>query len=119
MWIVKAYITRIWVPVEWGIEHPNTHDQDDTETSNKVDFFQTPYCHTDGRNIAIITYDDALTSQENLITYSNIKAGFGLDCVTEAEVNTILSTTYWLDGESNPFVSVSNFVFTDNRPIEL
>jgi len=36
---------------------------------------------------------------------------------TEAEVNTLLTSWYWLDWESNPFVSVSNYVFTDNRPI--
>ncbi len=38
---------------------------------------------------------------------------------TEAEINSQLLSWYWTDWESNPFVTVSNYIFTDSRPIDI
>jgi len=48
-----------------------------------------------------------------------IPAVFEITEKTEAEVNTLLETWYWLDWESNPYVTVNNYIFTDNRPVEI
>lgn len=108
---MKQYITWLWIPVEWGIEHPNTHDQDKKDTWWEIEFTQTPYQFSDGRNLAIITYDDGIVTYEDLVAYWQIKPEFELHIITEEEANTLLSELW--------DITVSNFEFIDNRPTDL
>lgn len=107
---MKQYVTWKLVPVEWGMKHPITHDWDKEYTNNRVDFFETPYSFSDGRNLAIITYDENTITQEELDSYKLIEPLFELTIISESDINTLFLNEYeWL-------VSVTDFVFLDNRP---
>ena len=105
---MKNYVTWTLKPVEWGFEHPITHDQDQSTTWWAVKFTETPYMQGN-LNIGIIEYDATVTTYDDLVAFAAVEPAFNLTIVDEAFVNSFLTTNYW--GE----VTASNFVFTDNR----
>lgn len=107
---MKQYITWIWKIVNWGIEHPNTHDQDKAQTDWKIDFVQY-WFEVNNVNLAVIEYDESIVSWEDLIAYANIEPLFNLTIITEEEVNTFLANIW--------DITVKDFVFTDNRPLDI
>lgn len=107
---MQNYITWIWKPVEWGIEHPNTHDQDKTVSWDEVNFTETPYFFSDGRNLAYITYNENITSYQDLVDFAAVEPAFELTIIDEIEANLLLSELW--------DVSVTDFVFEDNRPVD-
>lgn len=108
---MKNYITWIWIPVEWWIEHPNTHDQDKTGTGWQISLIETPYEFSDGRNLATIEYNEVIVSQDDLISFANIKPEFDLTIIDEIGANDLLSELW--------DITVVNFHFTDNRIVDL
>lgn len=84
--------------------HPNTEDY--YVTNWEWVFNETKY--TDWNGLYIWLLDNP--------TIPTLSFNFQIVEKTEAEVNALLLQWYWVDWESNPYVTVSNYVFTDNRP---
>jgi len=110
---MKQYITWKGKPVEWGVEHPNTHDQDKTISGDTINFIQTPYTFIDGRNLAYIEYDENIVTQQNLIDYGLLEPAFELTIISELDANIALGLNY------KGLVGVLNFTFIDDRPVDI
>ena len=104
---IKKYITRKRVKVsEYKYIDPNTDGQFGSVTSNAT-FIETPYKIADGRFISIVEYPDT-TPQATIDWLIASYAPFEFTFIDEATANILLSELW--------DVTVSNFVFTDNRP---
>ena len=109
---MKQYVSWKLKPVEWGFEHPITHDRDKEVTGGKIDFLETQYMNGDNVNIWIIEYDETIVTQEDLILFASAEPLFKLTILTELEVIDFLSVPY------NWEVTVQDFIFTDNREVD-
>lgn len=105
---MKNYVTWTLKPVEWGFEHPITHDRDKTITWWKVNFIETPYMDWTV-NLAIIEYDETIVAYEDLVSFSTEDPAFNLTIVDQTFVDNFLLTNYWSE------VTASNFIITDKR----
>ena len=88
---------------------PNTNNQFN-DTTEWATFTETPYKIADGRFISMVEYPDATTQariDELIASYSAFEFTF----IDETTANALLAELW--------DVSVSNFIFTDNRPIEI
>jgi len=117
--IVKKYVT--WKAKKINdsyYQHPNTDGRANSESNGDINFIETPYESIDGTYISIAEHEWNLP-QARLNALMIKDPDFQFVSVTEEEVNVILLEAYWLDWESNPYVSVSNHEFTDNRPTDV
>ena len=88
---------------------PNTNNTFN-EVTNWATFTETPYQIADWRFISVIEYPDN-TTQERINSLMAEYSAFEFTFITEEEANTLLSELW--------DVKVSNFNFTDNRPIDI
>ena len=108
--IMLNYIT--WKSVEITPNyfiHPNTDSLFNDVTTDST-FFETGYKIADGRYVSYVEYPDTTTQAtiDNLIaTYNQ----FEFVIIDETTANTLLSELW--------DVTVANYVFTDNRPVDL
>jgi len=108
---MKQYITWKRKKInDFRYEDPNTNDRVNVETGWITTFFETPYQITDGRFISYVEYPD-ITSVEEVEYFRNLDPDFSFTFIDELEANTLLSELW--------DVTVSDFVFTDNRPQDI
>jgi len=96
-------------------QDPNTNDRVNIETDWVATFTETSFCISDWRFISLVEYPDDCT-QESIDYFQKLDKAFEFTFVTESEANTLLAELWpwmWI-----PYVSVSDFIFTDNRPID-
>lgn len=96
-------------------ETPNTEDRVFKTWRWKITFQETIYWpvenQDDMRMIGIVEYDESIIDEEVLQAFYRQMSMFVMMPVTEEKINNFLQKYY-------PEVSVSNFIFTDNRNLE-
>lgn len=105
---MKQYIT--WEAKKKNdncFEHPNTNNIVEIETNWQTIFTETPYKIADGRYISFVEYPND-TDEPTKLKYLNLEPEFKFKFIDETEANLLLSEL----GD----VTVSNFIFEDNRP---
>ena len=113
---VKKYVTFKVKQINTNCyKHPNTDNRASIDSNWDIDFTETAYQALDGRYISYVEHDWALP-QARLDALMVVDLDFEFTSVTEEQVNTILLEAYWMEWE-NQAVSVSNFIFTDNRSV--
>jgi hypothetical protein len=90
------------------IEHPNTNDRVNLETAWAITFTETPYQIADGRYISFLEHAWNIT-QAQLDHWRTLDPAFEFTIIDETTTNTLLSELW--------DVTVTNFIFTDNRPV--
>lgn len=88
---------------------PNTNNRVEEETNWVTKFFETAYDHN-WVFLAYVEYPDATTPDE-ISYFQNLDPEFNFTFITEAEANTHLSSIW--------DITVKDFVFEDNRPLDL
>ncbi len=81
--------------------------------TNWASFQETPY-QIDWKFIWIIDMPED-TSQERIDELITAYSDFKFKFITEAEANEQL-TNLWTDDNNEPYISVKDFIFTDNTP---
>lgn len=106
---MKKYITWKEKKINDNLyQHPNTDDMVNKNTNWEIKFFETPYKIADGRYVSYIEHAWTIP-QARLDQYRTFDPAFEFTIIDEATANSLLSQL----GD----VTVSNFVFTDNRPV--
>jgi len=108
---MKKYIT--WKPKKVNsnlIEHPNTNDRVNKETKWAIIFTETPYQIADGRYISFLEHDWNIV-QAQLDNWKVLDPAFEFTIIDEVEANLLLSELW--------DVSVTDFIFSDNRPTDI
>jgi hypothetical protein len=102
------YITwkRVKINDNYFID-PNTNWEFEKATKDSK-FTETPYQLNDWRFISIVEYPNE-TTQEQIDLLISAYSAFNFTFITEIEANNLLSELWE--------VSVKDFVFSDNRPI--
>lgn len=88
---------------------PNTDWAVEKQTQGLITFNETPY-EINGVFISLIEYDTSSINLQELEYFRTLDPDFNFTIVEEDEVNKLLSTLW--------DVSVKDFIFTDNRPID-
>lgn len=52
-------------------------------------------------------------------TVPTLDMNFNIVEKTEQEINDLLLAWYWADEQSNQYVTVNNYIFTDLRPVDI
>jgi hypothetical protein len=89
---------------------PNTDDRVFSETNWGTTFIETPYQIADWRFISLVEYPDTCTQQE-IDYFKTLDPAFEFTFIDETTANTLLSELW--------DVTVTNWVFSDNRPVTL
>jgi len=106
---MKRYITYKRKRINDNLfQDPNTNNRVEIETGWMTKFFETSYQHADWRFLAHVEYPDEATV-EQVEYFRLLDPAFEFTFITEQEANTLLQQTYNWD------VTVTDFVFTDNR----
>jgi len=87
--------------------HPNT----DWFYEFNWEWTLTETCFSDWNGLYIGVLDNP--------TIPELPFNFQIVEKTESEINNLLETWYGLDKNNNPYVSASNYSFTDNRPTDI
>lgn len=90
-------------------EHPNTNDRVQTETSWAITFTETNFQIADGRYISLVQHADNM-SQESIDYWRELDPAYEFTIIDEATANSLLAELW--------DVTISNFIFTDNRPVD-
>jgi hypothetical protein len=107
---MKKYIT--WKPKkinDYLYEHPNTNDRVQTETSWAIIFTETSFQIDDGRYISLVEHADDMPQSE-IDHWRELDTAYEFTIIDETTANTLISELW--------DVTVSNFIFTDNRPVD-
>ena len=94
--------------------HPNTWGLADLETSWQVILTETPYKDPTWVYFSMVEYADDIP-HEVLSDFLANNPEFKFKVINEVTANKILSYM-WDDAEGNPYVTVSNYIITDNTP---
>jgi len=107
---MQRYITYKRVKEnEFKYNDPNTDWKFEEATNDSV-FNESPYLLVDGRFVCDVIYPDN-TTQEQIDWLIIANSSFEFTFITEEEANSLLSELW--------DVTVNNFIFTDNREIEV
>lgn len=101
-------VTWNTITVNWWLNiHPNTWDY--WNNNWEWIFIETWFSDWNGTFIWLL----------DNITIPTTPFDFQMVEKTEQEINDLLLTWYWADEQSNQYVTVSNYIFTDNRPLDI
>ncbi len=107
---MKRYITYTRKKINDNFySDPNTNGRVEEETNWVTKFYETPY-EVNWVFLAYVSYPSE-TEQSEVEYFKNLDPEFNFTFITEEEANTLLSELW--------DVSVSNFDFTDNRPLDI
>lgn len=112
--MVKQYLTWKRVKVNDNFyRDPNTDNVFKAITTWAI-FHETPFQIPDWRFVSWVEYPDN-TPQERIDQVISQNIAFEATFITEIQANLLLREL-WVDENNNAYVTVANFVFTDNRP---
>ena len=113
---MKNYVTYTRKQIdERFYADPNTNNWVHEQTGWQITFNETSY-EIDGVFVSWIEYADTIKPAE-LEYFRTLDPAFNFQIVTEADINELLKT-YGQDEENNYYVSVSDFIFTNNIPVD-
>ena len=115
---VKEYI--LWYAKKKNdnyYEHPNTNGEFQKQVGIESTFIETPYQDVDWAYLSYIDYPDT-TTQTDKDNHILANPEFKFKLISEKKANQMLENMGF-DDNGNPYVTVSNFVFTDNRPLDI
>jgi len=114
---MQRYITYKRVQTgEFKYNDPNTDNVFEEATTDSI-FNESPFKINDGRFICDVIYPDT-TTQEQIDWLIAANLAFEFTFLTEEEAN-ILLLEFWLDEGGIAFVSVKDFIYQDNRLLDL
>lgn len=93
---------------------PNTNNAVQEQTWGQIIFHETAY-EVDWVFVAWIEYDGRSINLAELEYFRTLDSDFEFTIIEEVEVNQILENM-WFDNANNPYITVKDFVFTDNTP---
>ena len=97
--------------------HPNTWGLADLQTSWQIILTETAYQDPSWVYFSMVEYEDNIPA-EVLSTFLANNPEFKFKVINEVTANKILQNS-WTDAEWNYYVTVSNFIISDNRPIDI
>ena len=110
---MKRYITYKRKQINLNcFQDPNTNNRVEIETNWVTKFTETAYQHTDWRVLSYVEYPDETTA-EQVEYFRLLDPAFEFTFITESQAIDLLNETYGWE------VTVSNFIFTDNRTSDI
>lgn len=114
---MKSYVTYTRKKIsDTYYADPNTNNAVEERTAGLIRFIETPY-EINGVFCAYIDFDPLKVNPKQIEYFRTLDPEMNFRIVTEEDINTLLSE-YGSD-ENGQFVSVKDFVFTDNRPVDI